>query len=261
MDHPEVRAWLDDAFFRPGQLRTLDEELLRAPDAETGEAGGDPGIAELRLHLAGCAECSGELAALRSTAVALDLALGPPAGARQRILGNVVAVGRERRAPPRRAWWAFERPTLSTATALAVIAAIAFGLGAVLALMLSSNTTQPSRLAAVVTQMNERLAEPGVKQAILRDRDGSGAGLVVLSPAAQRLAVMSTALELRADGNYQCYLERDGQRTLIGPMHFEEQVAFWAGPITAPPDAGRAGDRFLVLYGEADAEPELQTEF
>jgi anti-sigma factor RsiW len=254
MDHADVRAWLADAFFRPGLLRALDDDH---PDA----ASDDPQVAGLRQHLATCDQCGAELVALRSTAVALDLALGPPAGARERVLARVSELGRERKAAPRRRWW---RPTLSlprAAAALAVFAAIVFGLGAAAGLILSSAGDQPSRLAAVLAQMDERLAEPGVLQATLRDGSGSGAGLVVLSPDSQRLAVFTASLEPPSTGRYECYLERNGERTLIGPMIFEGPVAFWAGPVDTPADAGRPGDRFLVLLGAADGEPRLQTEF
>lgn len=255
MDHAEVRAWLADAFFRPGLLRALDDD---EPDAAVD----DPQIYGLRQHLATCAECGTELAALRSTAVALDLALGPPAGARERVLANVSALGRERKMKAsRRGWWPLNLSLPRAAAALAVLAAIVFGLGAAAGLILSSSGDQPSRLAAVLAQLDARLAEPGVRQATLRDENGSGAGLVVLSPASHRLAVFTASLEPPPTGRYECYLERDGERTLIGPMGFEGPVAFWAGPIDSPADAGRPGDRFLVLLGAADGEPRLQTEF
>lgn len=144
---------------------------------------------------------------------------------------------------------------------MAVVAAICFGLGAVAGLLLSSAGDQPSRLANALAQLDERLAEPAVRQQTLLDESGSGAGLVVLSPSSQRLAVFTASLEPVPTGRYECYLERDGERTLIGPMGFEGPVAFWAGPIDAPPDAGRPGDRFLVLLGPSDGEPRLQTEF
>ena len=254
MDHAEVRAWLADAFFRPGLLRALDDD-------EPDTASRDPQLAGLRQHLASCAECGAELAALRSTAVALDLALGPPAAARQRILANVSALGRDRKPAPTPPWWRMNMSRPRAAVTRALFAAIVFGLGAAAALILSSAGDQPSRLAAVVAQMNERLAEPGVRSVTLRDRAGSGAGLVVLSPASQRLAVFTAALEPPATGQYECYLERNGQRTLIGPMVFEGEVAFWGGPVETPADAGQPGDRFLVLLGDADAEARLQAEF
>ena len=254
MDHADVRAWLADAFFRPGLLRALDDDR---PEAEVD----DPQIAGLRQHLATCAECAAELAALRSTAVALDLAMGPPAGARERVLANVSALGRERGAASNRGWWPLNLSLPRAAASLAVFGAIVFGLGAAAGLILSSAGEQPSRLASVMAQLDERLAEPGVRQAILRDGDGSGAGMVVLSPSSQRLAVFTASLEPPPSGRYECYLERDGQRTLIGPMGFEGQVAFWAGPVDTPADAGLTGDRFIVLFGPADGVPRLQTEF
>jgi len=74
----------------------------------------------------------------------------------------------------------------------------------------------------------------------------------VHSMARQELAVLSSTLEPPAAGGYDCYLERDGQRTLIGPMHFDRETAFWAGPVGGPVDAGRSGDRFLILHDGRD---------
>src|SRR5687768_16789594 len=165
MDHADVRAWLADAFFRPGLLRALDDD-------DTDAAVADPQVAGLREHLATCAECGAELAALRSTAVALDLALGPPAAARERVLAKVAELGRERKTASRqgasrRGWWPLSLSPPRAAAALAVLAAIVFGLGAVAGLLLSWANDQPSRLAAVLAQLDERLAEPGVRQATL----------------------------------------------------------------------------------------------
>lgn len=249
MDHADVRAWLDDAFFLPGRLRALDD----APAA-------DSDLTPLRAHLASCAECSAELDALHTTAAALDLALGPPPAARERVLANVRDLGRERRPV---AGVAFFRRRISLARASAAVAlgvVLALGLGSVLGAA-SRAPEEPSRLSQAVAQIGERLRDPDVQQLALRDGSGERAGLLFLSASAGRLAVFTSALLPPARGEYGCYLERDGERTAIGPMHFEGEVAFWAGPMSGPADLGRSGDRFLVTLDEADSQPALWADF
>jgi hypothetical protein len=248
MDHADVKAWLADAFFSAGLLRGLEDE--RADDPE---------LSELRQHLAGCEECSAELAALRTTAVGLDLALGPSPAARERVLSRVAMLGRERKQTGGWRAWRSLSP-VRAAGAVALVGVLAFTLGLGLG-KISAGDQQPSRLANVIGQLTERLADADARQAYLQDQSGARSGMVVISPAALRLAVLSSGVDPVAADGYACYLERDGELVEIGPMNFEGDVGFWAGPLSGPPDPGRAGDRFLVLGDETDRVPVLWTEF
>lgn len=262
MDHADVRAWLEEAFFRPGALRELDPEGgLETPQEGAGEA-------TVREHLLGCAECTAELRSLRFTSVALDVGFGPPPAARQRLLAKVHQLGRERgtssvqpaagapvtAGPPRPPAWSVTRPAgLRWAAALLAVL-VAFGSGAALGLgWPAQDEPAGPRLENAAAMLGELLSEPDTQQVQLLDTANTPAGLVVHSVARQQLAVLSSTLEPPAAGRYECYLERDGQRTLIGPMHFDGQTAFWAGPVGGPADAGRSGDRFLILHeGQSD---------
>jgi hypothetical protein len=251
MDHAEVRGWLAEAFFRPGALRRLEES----------EAG-DPTLDPLREHLAGCAACTRELRSLRATGVALDVGFGPSPATEQRVLERVRHLGRQRpseTAPEARPWFARLSP-LGLAAALLVVL-LAFGAGALLGLAWPAEEPEEGpRLTNAVSVMGQLLRAPDARQLWLADSEATPAGLVVHSPSQRRLAVIATGFEQPVPGRYDCYLERGEERTLIGPMHFEGDTGFWAGPMEQPVDAGRAGDRFVVLE-EEDGQPLLSGEF
>ncbi len=269
MDHADVRAWLEDAFFRPGTLRRLDERDPRFDE--------DPLSADVRDHLDACAECANELRALRATGVALDVGFGPSPAARERMLASVRQLGRQRGASveaatsttarpsvvsplPRRA--TLPRATLLRAAAVVALLVLAFGAGTLVGVAWPG-TDEPEegpRLANAASMMSELLAEPDARSLRLIDSARVPAGFVVHSPSRQQLAVLTSALERPAEGRYECYLQRNGQLIFIGPMHFEDGTAFWAGRVTAIQDAGRAGDRFVVMHGPPD-EPALWGQF
>jgi hypothetical protein len=253
MDHPEVRAWLEEASLLPGGLD-------------------EPADPRVEAHLDACSTCAAERDAMRATAIALNLAIGPPRAARERILSNVQMLGRQRgpavgtrgavpvASGTRRMPW-LARPRFGTALALLALGALVFAAGIVTAGLLDRDAVEPSRVARVVAEMAEVVAEPDARSLTLRDRAGAPAGLVVHSAARDRLVVMTSALESTASGRYSCYLERDGERSEIGPMHFEGDTSFWAGPMGGPADAGRRGDRFVVVLDPSDGVPVLAGDF
>jgi hypothetical protein len=254
MDHPDVRAWLEEAAVEPGALdRPADTEIAR--------------------HLEQCAGCAAERESLRATSVALDLAIGPSIGARQRVLDNVRELGRQRRpadkprqvlSEPRRNLGWFGGLAARPAVALLALGLLVFAVGALAGALgsgLLADDEPQRRLDRAVAEMTRLAADPGSVQLTLRDGDGSPAGFVVHDPAAARLAVISTALPHGAAADYWCYLERDGRRTPIGPMHLEGETHFWAGPTDAVADAGRPGDRLLVMGRDSDGPPVLVGEF
>jgi hypothetical protein len=255
MDHPEVRAWLEEAAAEPGVLdRPADPEIAR--------------------HLEQCAGCAAERESLRATSVALDLAIGPSIGARQRVLDNVRELGRQRRPADRRppatehrrgryVGW-FGDLAARPAAALLALGLLVFAVGALAGALgggLLADDEPQRRLDRAVAEMTRLAADPGSVQLTLRDEAGSPAGLVVHDPAAARLAVVSGALPDGAAADYWCYLERDGRRTPIGPMHVEGETHFWAGPMDGVADAGRPGDRFLVMGRDSDGPPVLVGDF
>ncbi len=261
MDHPEVRAWLEEAVLQPVGLE-------HPPDL----------VAD---HLERCRGCAAERDALRATAVVLDFAIGPSQGARRRVLANVHQLGREpigqtgrepRHQPapgvapvplPARvtaSGW-LERLTPRLAAAMLALAVLLFGAGALSGLLLRGAGDEPARLPNVVAQMSDLAAAPDASYVTLRDAGGTAVGVVVHSPTTHRLAVISGPLPLVPEPGYWCYLERQGQRIAIGPMHQEEDMYFWAGPMGGPGDAGRPGDRFVVMAEGSDDPPVLVGEF
>jgi hypothetical protein len=248
MDHAEVLTWLEEAFFRPGALRRLDEGVID----------GDAQLASVRDHLRECAACRQQLRSLRATGLALDVGIGPSPSFEERMLANIRQLGRQRGpGQPSLASRSVRPAGFSPLRAAAVLllALVAFGAGALLGFGLpGAEPPAGPRLDNAAVVLGELLNEPDAQHVQLRDASAAPAGMVVHSVARQELAVISSALERPAAGRYQCYLERDGQRTLIGPMHFDAETAFWAGPVGGPSDAGRSGDRFLVMLdGEDDA--------
>lgn len=249
MDHAEVRAWLADAFFEPGRLRHLDQAF-----------DDDPSLAGLREHLADCARCTAELRSLRATAVALDVGLGPSPANQERMLANVRQLGVERRPQGSRSRPFLGLPRLHALAAALAILVVGLGTGLLLGGDWLGLRPEGPRVANATAVMADLLRDPAVQQVLLRDESGTPAGLVVHSPEEQRVAILSGGLPPSPSGRYFCYLERDGERLPVGPMHFEGQIAFWAGPMGGPPDAGRPGDRFLVLR-EPEGDTALAGEF
>ena len=250
MDHAEARELMADLLATPGDGA-----------ADAAAATGAAALAELDAHLAGCPECAAEQRSLRATAAALALAIGPPRGARSRVLANVAQLGRQRSpstAEPRRRRFSLGLPRALAAAA--VVAVLAFVAGAVGGALLPRDD-ESAALAKAAMMMADLARQPTAHTMTLTDAAGAPGGTVIYEPASHQLVVFSEALERPASGRYDCYVERAGERTWVGPMQFEASAAFWAGPVTQPSDLGRPGDRFLVLRDAADATPKLSATF
>ena len=248
MDHAEVRERLDDALLTPGGLRAL--------EADESAAG-----RQLADHLATCRACAREREALRETAVLLAAAapddLHAPPEARERVLAAVASTGVVRRQRARAPSWG--RPQLSRLAAAAGIVLLAGG--ALLAIELGAqrdrNQQQSRELARVTAATDRLLRVPGAVRVTLVRPDGAEAGTLIHDPASHEIVVVAQGLARPAgDGHYGCYLERDGQRIQVGYMRLFGELAYWAGPMADPPDAGRSGDRFVVV-ADPDQAPAL----
>jgi hypothetical protein len=204
---------------------------------------------------------------LTATAAALQLAYGPPPALRQRILDAVARTGRDRsvgvgsrsadrvmRRVPRERLVAFPR-ALAAAAALAVLAFVAGALS-----MAYLAPRDDSALARAAMVMAEMARDPGTHAMTLHDPTGAPGGTLMYAPDSKMLVVFSEKLTEPEGDGYDCFLERDGERTWIGPMLFEARTAFWAGPVRS--DAlPQAGDRFLVLDERDDPTPLLVGSF
>ncbi len=160
-----------------------------------------------------------------------------------------------RPAAPRPAW-------IGLAAAAAVIVFLA---GAFLAgpLGLSPAGEAPDGVPVVVTAAMDRiLQQPDHREITLADAAGHASGTLLLDPGAHQIVVLSSALAAAPTGKtYDCYLDRNGQRTWVGQMDSTDGFAYWAGPLADPAGAGQSGDRFEVVLGDASAAPMLSGQF
>jgi hypothetical protein len=252
MTHAEVRERLADALLAPG---------AGGIDAALGDPSDDG--AALRAHLAGCAACTGELAALRAIGALLTAAapdsLTASTVARQRTLAAARA-SRAQPNPPLRPWLVRPYALAALAAAVILVAGLA-GLAGGLALTsqrdearaqlaeLRTLTVSSQALLADSTSVRLALAGPG------------GHGSVAISPSSGQLVAIAIGLPaLPGGGRYDCFIERDGVRTWIGWMTSSADLAWWAGEITWVSSPGRPGDRFLVV-ADAGGEPVLSGQF
>jgi hypothetical protein len=102
----------------------------------------------------------------------------------------------------------------------------------------------------------------GYNLAHLQTADGTPGGFVAISPGSGEMVVVSKALVQPPTGvRYVCVLRRDGKDTKVGYMWFEDDLAYWAGPVTDPVDLGLSGDQFLVQLDTPGSEPALTGTF
>jgi len=273
MDHTEAREQLLERSLEPARLRGL-------------EADTSPGSAELRAHLAACADCRGELDAWRTTIAALDLAVGAdpvPGGVPASSLGElaasagVVVPPGELRA---RALAAALEPSLSPAPRaeaprrsvgwpawLAMAAIMVVFLGGVA--MISERTQQLDRaqadataLAGVTATLDRILRDPGHQVAVLMTPAGVPGGSVSWSASDGSVVVLSTALSSPPPGQvYRCWIAKDGTSTAVGEMQFSGPTAYWAGSVGSWGDSFSPGGHFWVslepIAGGARGTPAL----
>jgi hypothetical protein len=249
IDHDAVQEWLDEGFFTPAGLEA-----------------DDPTARAAREHLAACADCTEHAVALRRAALKLDLARGPSALTRARVLATVKSVGRSRgrggiapELPEKRRWWAGGLAWRLAAAAL-VIAVVGGGLGMWLGRISAPAAGDLRELSAALAMMTELAGKPGTTEMVLRDAAGNPGGVALLSTEVHDIAVFTSDLPPLASGRYACWFERDGQRTWLGPMHAGEGVDYWAGDMDDAPPEMEAGDRIVIASG-ADAPEVLGATF
>jgi hypothetical protein len=254
VDHAEAQQRLQDALLAPGKLDAIGTD--ETPDG-------------LRLseHLASCAACRQELEALRETSALLALAapddLHAPAEARERVLRAVANTGAMRPWPApwaRTSRWPALAPRLAAAAALGVLVVGAF-LGVQLMAQRDQSTQQARELARLTAATDVMLREPDLVRVTLLGADGRPSGSLLQDPSEDRIVVVAQGLPAPPAGQrYGCYLERDGRRMEVGWMRLSGDLAYWAGPMAEPSDAGRSGDRFIVVLEHAET-PVLEGTF
>lgn len=283
MDHAEVLDRLELAFLAPGGPTVLD-----ADPSEEATA--------IRVHLAACRDCAAEHRAWQLAAAAMAVnvpdTLIAPAGARERTLAAVATTGVPRPiggmvpavalpggslpsgalpavlpviAPASRA----SAPRPAVLALAAAFAAALFLAGAVLGGPLGlvsrddGDAVVTDTLAATMASAIDRvLQQPGHRMVPLVDASGAAGGSVLFDPGSRELVVVSRALEALPEGRqYGCFLEREGERTRVGRLKVVGDAAFWMGPMVEPGDAGRSGDRFVVVRDDRPETPVLSGGF
>ena len=257
MDHAEVQAWLDEAFFTTGLLER-----------------DDPAAEAVRDHLAACTECSAHDAALRRTGLMLDLARGPSPQVRDRVLEAVRRVGRPAPSPvyqeseadlgrrsqagSRPPWWRWAAGW-RLAAAVLVVGVVGAAVGVLIGQSMVPRAGETERLARAVAKMSELSANPSTNEMVLRDAAGNAGGVALMSPETHEIALFSSALARPAQGEYHCYLEHDGQREWIGLMQFADGLTFWAGSMDDGMQAGPSD--WLVIAADDGAPAMLSAQF
>jgi anti-sigma factor RsiW len=251
MDHAEARELLEVAAVEPGGLARL-------------MAGDTPEAAALAGHLAGCDECTQEMARLRRVAgiVRGVVRTTPPPELREQTLAFVRAVGRQRSGAP---------ATLTAATAgvitspligppaatdrqravprsmrwrrlaaIAAVVALAVA-GTGIAVVQSQGQADAIHDLATVTTWTVRInAQPDARHVALTATGAtSERGMLLFSPTTRELVVVATGLVVPPAGHeFRCWVESGGVRQGVGRMFFGGGVAYWVGPVAA---AGLSG--------------------
>jgi hypothetical protein len=258
VDHAEAREILELAAVEPGGLARL-------------MAGDTPDAAALAGHLAGCDECTQEMARLRRVAgiVRGVVRTTPPPELRERTLAFVRAVGRDRSpvrasatvgapaairhgtmvapaAPaiaPTRPARARSAPRWRELAMAAVIALAVGGTGvAVVQTVAVRQQEEAVTDLATVTAWTLRVsAAPDARRVALAAPGAPNQrGTLVFSPATHDLVVVATGLPNAPAGHeYRCWVESGGARTGVGKMFFGGGISYWVGP--APVVSGLSG--------------------
>jgi anti-sigma factor RsiW len=280
MDHDEAREQLELATVEPGGI-----DRLIAGDTATSQA--------VAAHLAGCPDCTDELARLERASRVIGAAVRelPPIDLRERTLASVRALGRDRGvavaegvavagpgalalpvpaspAPGQLRPWSGRTAAIGWIAAIAAavilsVASTSILVGGRVDQQLADQTDTIHTLQEVTTATLRVTGEPDAKHVALTGTSNPDlTGSLVYSPSSSELVVVATGLAQPPSGQeYRCWVERGGQRQRVGRMFFSGDLAYWIGPV--PAVSGMSSDaRFGVSLVDAsgasiDAPPVL----
>jgi hypothetical protein len=252
MEHREVEALLELAAVEP-------EGFERLAAGDTVEA------AAIAGHLAGCPACTERFERLgRSAVVIRDTVRAlPPADLRERTLARVAAEGRVRdrvppaggdeAAPTRPAGDRRPVPTRWVAALAAVlVVAIVGGAGWWwTAERLGDAEATVATLTRVAGEAGRIAALPDARTVGLTG--DAGAGWLIFSSSAGEVAVETAGLPEPGPGQeYRCWVQIGEERTVMGRMWVDGDIAWWVGPTTALAGVGSEAT-FGVSLVELDA--------
>jgi uncharacterized membrane protein YgdD (TMEM256/DUF423 family) len=242
MDHEAVIEAIELAALEPGGL-----DRLMAGDTATSQA--------VAAHLAGCASCVADLAAIGrdSRLIADVVATTPTSDLRERTLAAVRERGVSRgvgeaalptaptrgtpmSAPAPTAVAARRRATLGWVAAITAVLVVAIGAtGAVLSDRARADQAAQAEtiesLHRVTTATMAVAAEPDATSVRLAGTtDPTLAGSVLFSPSSTELVVVATGLiEPPAGQEYSCWMDAGAGRVRVGKMFFSDALAYWVG--------------------------------
>ena len=254
MDHEETREQLELAALEPGGLDRL-------------MAGDTPLAQSVAGHLAGCQSCTAELGRLRqsSAIIRTELREMPPADLKARTLAAIRAEGVQRplvaasagvavmpladgAASPQattsvsgtkgkrtRAWTTVAMVgTIAAAVALSVVTT-SLVVGRRVDDQLAQQALTIDALEHVTTTTVDVSAQPDAEHVQLAGvSDPTLDGSIVYSPGTTELVVVATGLTKPEPGyEYRCWVEVGGKRERIGRMFFGDELAYWAGAVSA----------------------------
>jgi hypothetical protein len=253
MDHAEAAERLELAALEP---RSLDRLL----------AGDSPEAADLAAHIAGCADCTAELADLRASTSLIHGAVRtlPPGDLRERTLAYVASAGRPRPdLTPAAAVEARDRPVRARALAWTSVAAAAVVVAVVATAFFvgsgaDSEIAEANRSIAGLGKLagwTARLSgDPDAERVELRSTSGGQATATVLFAGdTGELVMVATGLQEPSPASeYRCWVELAGVREPIGQLYFTGDLGYWVGNVDLLMHAETAA--FGISLVDADSQ-------
>lgn len=239
MEHEAVIEAMELAALEAGGL-----DRLMAGDTATSQA--------VAGHLAGCASCAAELAAIQrdSRVIADVVATTPSADLRDRTLATVrergvprgvVAPAVDVAAPSPVSVSGTRRPvTLGWVAAIAAAVVLSVGVTSV---VMGDRAQDRSAASSAALDTLRSVAKATITVAARPDAtnvdlagtaDPSQSGSVLFSPSSTEVVVVASGLtEPPVDQEYSCWMDAGSGRVRIGKMYFGGGLAYWVGESAA----------------------------
>ncbi|MEI7742482.1 MAG: anti-sigma factor [Chloroflexota bacterium] len=114
--------------------------------------------------------------------------------------------------------------------AAALLLAGVIGFGAAGGFLLPDDPGQIAVLSDATLAMSRLATAPDARQVVMRTTPGGPSGTLVFSPSSGELVMVATGLAaVTADAEYQCWVEVDGQRRVLGELYPGGDVQAWTG--------------------------------
>jgi len=126
---------------------------------------------------------------------------------------------------------------------------------------LAEQRTTVAALARIATWTVQVEARPdSARVALAATGGGTASGTIVLAPATREIVIVAQGIAEPREGEYRCWFESGGQRSVVGRMFFGGGLSYWAGQVGGIADA-KPGTTFGVSLvgpdGSLGGEPVL----